>query len=448
MGSKGEPPRQHRYSLKEELFIRALDQVRRSHPGVEVSAGLKGVKLLDWADSTLHLEVPHEFSRTLFEKTVRPLLESALASMTGTDIRLRLHVAQASPFSGRRRIRSFRTRRANLADFLQDDGNRMVYRLVMDYRNARPLFDPLVIHGASQCGKTHLLRGFLALIRAEEGAGAVKYMAAPVFGRAYRATLYRRRIESFREEMNAPRILVLDEMHALESLPGAQAEIARLLERRQVLGQSTILASHHPPDGIEGLIPALASRLLGGMVVRLPRLRPETLMAYLKSRLLKRGVRLDPGILERAVNLGEGHPNTAESILLNAVASAREARRPVTLDGVLPLQPPGPDSGPDWNRIVRLTARIAGYFGVTVADLQSPRKVRRALVPRRLLALALRREFALTSSEIGRYLGGRSLSTVTVMLRQARALLEEDASVQELFSHLLPDSEGECHGDT
>lgn len=441
-------PRPHRYSLKEELFIRALDQVRLSHPGVEVSAGLKGVKLLDWADSTLHLEVPHEFSRTLFEKAVRPLLESALASLTGTDIRLRLHLAQAGPFPERRRIRSFRTRRANLADFLQDDGNRMVYRLVMDYRKARPLFDPLVIHGVSQCGKTHLLRGFLALMKAEVGAGSVKYMTAPVFGRAYRATLYRRRVESFREEMNSPRILVLDEMHGLESLPGAQAEMARLLERRQILGHSTILASRQPPDRIEGLIPALATRLHGGMVVRLHRLRPGTLVAFLKSRLLKRGVRLEPGILERAVHLGEGHPNTTESILLKAVASAREARRPVTLDCVLPLPAPGPDPGPDWKRIVHITSRVGGYFGVTVADLQSPRKVRRALAPRRFLALALRRGFALTSSEIGRYLGGRSLSTVTVMLRQARALLEEDASLRELFAHLLPDLEEERHGGT
>jgi len=437
-GSGGIRPLQNLLSLKEELFLQALEEVRREHDGFELRAGLKGIQLLDWADSTLHLEVPHEFSRRLFDRSVRPCLEASLKVLTGTVIRLRLHVKNAANPPVPRRVRAYRTGRADLSDFIQDPANRRAYGLVMEYTNGKPLFDPFLVCGPSRCGKTHLLRGLFETLRAGENEpGSVIYMTAPVFSRAFRATRYRRRLDSFKLEMDAPRILILDDLHRIATMPATQREVAQLLERRQMRAHLTLFGSREHPDRIQGFDAALRSRLLGGMVVPMRSLSPERLARHLETRLKRRGVRLDRSVIERAVHLSEGNPITAETIILNALAVARNQRRPLTAASIAPPRfPPGME-GPDGRRIDGITDRIAAFFGVSAADLRSPRKVRRALAPRRLLALALRQGFALTSAEIGRYLGGRSVSTVTVLLRQAKALLEEDPSLREMFQHCL-----------
>jgi len=438
-------PRQSLLSLKEELFLQALEAVCREHDGVELRAGLKGIQLLDWADSTLHLEVPYEFSLRLFDRAVRPWLEASLKALTGTVIRLRLHVKNVPDQPARKRVRGFRTRRADLNDFIQDQSNRMAFRLVMQYTTGKPLFDPFTVCGPPQCGKTHLLRGLFEILRGrEDDSGSVIYMTAPLFSRAFRATRYRRRLESFCSEMDAPRILILDDLHRLSTMPATQRAVAGLLERRQMRAHLTLFGSREPPDGIHGLDAGLRTRLLGGMVVSMQLLKPDSLARHLEIRLRRRGVRLDRSVIERAVELSENHPITAETVVLDALAEARSQRRPLTADAIAPPRVLPSPEGPDWRRIAGITDRIAAYFGVSAADLRSPRKVRRALAPRRLLALALRQGFALTSAEIGRYLGGRSVSTVTVLLRQGKALLEEDPSLRETFLHYLDDSDHEA----
>jgi chromosomal replication initiation ATPase DnaA len=443
-GSGGIRPQQSLLSLKEELFLQALEEVRREHDGVELRAGLKGIQLLDWADSTLHLEVPHEFSRRLFDHSVRPFLEASLKTLTGTVIRLRLHVKNAASHPAPKRVRRYRTGRADLSDFIQDPANRRAYGLVMEYTTGKPLFDPFLVCGPSRCGKTHLLRGLFEKLRArEDDPGSVIYMTAPAFSRAFRATRYRRRLESFKLEMDAPRILILDDLHRIATMPATQRAVVQLLERRQMRAHLTLFGSREPPDGIHGLDASLRTRLQGGMLATMRRLSPESLARHLKSRLKRRGVRLDQSVIERAVHLSEGNPITAETLILDAVAVARNQRRPLTTASIAPPCLPTGADGPDWRRIAGITDRIAAFFGVSTADLRSPRKVRRALAPRRLLALALRQGFALTSAEIGRYLGGRSVSTVTVLLRQGKALIEEDPSLREMFQHCLNEADHE-----
>ena len=328
----------------------------------------------------------------------------------------------------------------DLNDFILDEGNRMAHRLLMHYRDGSPLFDPLVIHGPARCGKTHLLRGFLALMKHQAGPGAVVYLTASMFSRAYRATLYRRRLDSFRAEMDEPRVLLLDDSQDLDTMPGTQREIVRLLDRRQARGFRTVVAGREPPASHTGLEDALRSRLSGGVVVPVKVLDSGSVASHLKTRLLKRGVRVDRSVLDRAVVLADGHPITAETLVLDALAEARQMHRPLT---AADMEPPVagngfPGSPEDRSgQMDRLTGQVAGYFGVSASDLRSPRKVRRALMPRRVLALILRRGLALTSAEIGRYLGGRSISTVTVLLRQGKALAVEDDGLRAMVEHWL-----------
>ncbi|MBN2490206.1 MAG: hypothetical protein JXQ29_05100 [Planctomycetes bacterium] len=430
-------------ALKEELFLQALDEVRRRQPGAETGAGLRGVKLRDWSGSTLHLEVPHEFVRGLFERAVRLPLESALLGLTGSVVRVRLHVAADDGGPHRRDSPAARSRPSSLADFIQDENNRVVFRLVTQYLKGNPLFDPFLVHGPAAAGKTHLLRGFVELCKRDGESGSAAYFTGSVFGRAFRATSYRRRLDAFRAEVDRPRILVIDGLDRLGTMPATQRELVRLLERRQARGHVTLFAAREHPLRLEGLEDALRSRLLGGMVVRMMPVSLAAVQARVKAGLAKRGVRIEDGVLGRAVELSGGHPVAAETMILRAVAVARAEGRAVRAAELEPPERPAPGDGPDWTRIEGLAAEVAAYFAVSVADLRSPRKVHRAMDPRRFLVVMLRRSFALPAADIGQYLGGRSVSTVAALQRQGTALLAEDPALRELADQL----QTTCHAD-
>jgi chromosomal replication initiator protein len=241
--------------------------------------------------------------------------------------------------------------------------------------------------------------------------------------------------------VDRPRILVIDELDRLATMPATQRELVRVLERRQARGNATLFAAREHPGRLAGLEEALRTRLLGGMVAQMKPPHPATVLARVKARLAKRGIRTETGVLARAVELGGGHPVAAETIVLEAAVAARSKGRPLVADQL--VSPPRPEAadGPGSSRIDRLTARVSTYFAVSAADLRSPRKVRRALEPRRFLALLLRRAAGLRSAEIGCYLGGRSVSTVTALLRQGAALLERDPALREFFEQLHPSND-------
>jgi chromosomal replication initiator protein len=327
----------------------------------------------------------------------------------------------------------------SLRDFVRDENNRAAYRMLLEHGNGKGLFDPFLVHGPTGCGKTHLLRGFLDVVSAARSRGRSAYLTAEAFGRAYRASLYRRRVEAFRAEMDAPSVLVIDDLGGLAGLEGTQREVVRLLERRGGLGHVTVFGARDLPDRISGLIPPLATRLDGGLVVGMKPARAASVVGHLKARLAKRGIRVERGVLERAVELAKGQPLTAETMVLEALVGARAARRPLTVEAVTDAMPPPASGEPDPGGVDRLAERVSAFFGVTVEDLRSPRKVRRALAPRRLLALGLRRAFELTSARIGRYLGGRSVSTVTAMLRRARADIEADSALGSVLEQMVKD---------
>lgn len=408
--------------IKEELFRAAIDDARRAVP----AAPWDRVRFLDWADSTVHLEADDGVEAGRFGGRARAALEAALAKVAGAEVHVRLHGAAPAP--SRRRWRAPRGG-ASLADFIVDESNRAAHRFLLTYRSGRALFDPCVFHGPARSGKTHLLRAFSHRCRADDAGRQVRYLTAAGFGRGYRASLHGGRLDGFRREIDTPELLLVDGLEAIGNEPGTQREFARALERRSRAGGATVVAARVLPTEVEGLNPALASRLMAGLVVKIGPVRTEAVARAVKTRLLKRGVRVGGAVLERAAMLAAGAPTVAESIVLRAIA---DHEPPVTPDDLAPPRDEGPTTPSlDSARIRRVATRIASAYGVTVDDLESPRKHRRAQRPRTLLALVLRERFSLTAAEIGRNLGDRSVSTVTKMLRRAREATAADPSIAE-----------------
>jgi chromosomal replication initiator protein len=76
-----------------------------------------------------------------------------------------------------------------------------------------------------------------------------------------------------------------------------------------------------------------------------------------------------------------------------------------------------------------IEAAVGAFFGVTPANLHSPRKGRTVSLARHFSMYLTRKHTNMSSSEVGRYMGGKNHATVLVACKKIDDLLNRDADV-------------------
>jgi chromosomal replication initiation ATPase DnaA len=100
---------------------------------------------------------------------------------------------------------------------------------------------------------------------------------------------------------------------------------------------------------------------------------------------------------------------------LAARIAALEARM-----GMIDDASAGPDVTGAGPSMARIAARIAEFYGISVADLRGPRRDRNLAWPRQD-AMAAMRDAGFTLGQIGRYLDGRDHTTILTGIRASKA---------------------------
>ncbi|HET7771267.1 MAG TPA: DnaA/Hda family protein [Chloroflexota bacterium] len=242
-------------------------------------------------------------------------------------------------------------------------------------------FNPLVLHGATGMGKTHLLHAVGgATLRARPSAPICLLGAAQLASELEAAVDLSARAAVLARYAGAS-LLLLDDAHELAGRAG-QKYALHLLEALVAAGGQVVCAADSPPRGIAGLDERLRAFLQSGLVAELSPPDDATRLAILRAK--------------------------SE---LRAGASPRAPRRRATPQHVL--------------RAVSLV------FGVPVEALLAARRDRQVVVPRQVAMLLMREETGASLSEIGAALGGRDHTTIIHGCDKIARSVVEDARLAE-----------------
>ena len=126
--------------------------------------------------------------------------------------------------------------------------------------------NPLLIHGASGVGKSHLLS---AIANALAPGVTVEYLSVDAFGDLWRAAEASGDAEQFLDRLSHLDVLLLDDLQTIAEPPGVQEQLVRLIAERDAAGRQLVVASDRPLRDISGLDDALSVRLASGVVVQL-----------------------------------------------------------------------------------------------------------------------------------------------------------------------------------
>jgi chromosomal replication initiator protein len=211
-------------------------------------------------------------------------------------------------------------------------------------------------------------------------------------------------------------------------------ELAFTLDDLDAAGAGIVVASTWPPGqwgADDGLTGRLASRLSGGLAVRLDLPGADLRRRYFLARAHQRGLLVGTQAVDWVINdlPTEGGFPPLEGILtrlaLEAGMRPRRAREVLDLDFVRKVLDHDLQSDPPRAVTLADAARsVARVFRVTLRDLRSASRSSGVVEARHFAMYLARQQTEASFATIGAYFGGRDPATVRHACRAAAARLE------------------------
>ncbi|WP_406698488.1 chromosomal replication initiator protein DnaA [Singulisphaera sp. Ch08] len=404
----------------------------------------EGVRL-GVADDALEVGVPNAFFREWIQGHFATNLIEAAEAVTGRTLRLTFQVAdeaeprvgnliepkpaddrrkhggtvplapepQAPPQGERERPRNQARPPRRLEDFVTGPCNRLAQAAAIEMvQTSGASFNPLVIHAGVGLGKTHLLEGIGHALRARNPGMKLVQGTAEAFTNGFLDAMRAGNLGSFRSRYRRADALIIDDVHFLAAKRATQDEFLHTFNALIAEGVPIIVAADQHPRRIARLTDELATRFLGGMVVKLDAPALDTRAAILKAKALARGVDVPNAVIAYIAEHLRSSVRELEGALHSLIAHAVLTGK--RLDLAL--------AKTALRDTIRHTAAAVGLrdveravcqlFEVDSETLKSVSRIRALSYPRMMAMYLARKHTGAAYSEIGRYFGGRNHSTV------------------------------------
>jgi chromosomal replication initiator protein len=315
---------------------------------------------------------------------------------------------QASSGQPRLQRRQF----ASLDTFVVGDCNRMAHASAGSVVTRPGTFSPLLLHGPSGCGKTHLLEGIWCQAKRSGALKRVIYLSAEQFTTQFVEALRGTGLPNFRRKYRDVEMLLIDDVHFFS---GKQSTLVELLHTIDTLvrdGRQIVLSADRPPNELRGLGPEIVARLSGGLTCGIEAADYATRLQILQNMAARQSLTIAPSCLGWLAGQLDGDARQLAGALNRLQAASEAFGRTISTDfAQLALT----DLLRTSRKAVRLNdivEAVSEIFGVEADQLQSGGKSPAVSHPR-MLAMFLARKYTRSAlSEIGRYFGRRSHTTV------------------------------------
>ena len=329
----------------------------------------------------------------------------------------------------------------SLETFVVGASNELAYnaaRVVINEQQSP--FNPLFIHGGYGVGKTHLLQGICNAVCGKRPQTHWLYLSAEDFANQFVLALKTKKLEAFRRRMRQTDLLVIDDIHFLASKPSTQEEFLHTFNTISLAGKQVVLACDEHPKQIGQLSEKLVNRFVSGMVVKINppdfATRCEICRRFAEN-IYSNGHHAvkdsDPGLPDGVIRyIAENlHSNVREleGAVLKLVAFASLKNEKVSLAMANAVLAEHLERCDPIVHVSDIESAVASYFGLTPANMHSSKKDRTVALARHLSMYLSRKHTRMSSSEIGRVMGGKNHATVLLACKRIEELLEKNSDL-------------------
>jgi chromosomal replication initiator protein len=374
---------------------------------------------------------PDDASPPLSQATTDQIEPTPSLEVQATVVEPAVHSQPQPSFVARTAGEPVRKRQlAKLDEFVTGPSNRMARAAAEMVVSRLGEISPLVIHGPSGTGKTHLLEGIVSAVREQHPGVSVMLVPAEQFTTSFLQALHGSGLPGFRRSYRSLDLLLIDDLQFFAGKRATAVELQQTFDALRRQGRQVICASDRAPETIADLGPELLGRLEGGMSVRLSPGDFEVRRGIVAGLVDQRGLECEPAVLDYvAMNLTRNARELTGGVN-RLEATSHMLGLPITLDLAEEALADLVRAGGRGVRLTDIERAVCTAFGLEQGSLQSQKRARTVNHPRMLAMFLARKHTPAALAEIGSYFGRRSHSTVIAARKTVSGWLASRARVQ------------------
>lgn len=319
---------------------------------------------------------------------------------------------------------------ARLEDFVTGASNRMARAAAEMVVSRLGEISPLVIHGPSGTGKTHLLEGIVALVREQHPGISAMLVPAEQFTTTFLQALHGSGLPGFRRSYRGLDILLVDDVQFFAGKRATAVELQQTFDALRRQGRQVICTCDREPETIEDLGADLLGRLEGGMSVRLSPAEFDVRRGIVAALVDRRGLECDEVVLDYVATHLTRNARELTGGVNRLEATSHMLGLPVSLELAEEALADLVRAGGRGVRLVDIERAVCAAFGLEQGCLQAPHRARAVNHPRMLAMFLARKHTPAALAEIGSYFGRRSHSTVIAARKTVSGWLASRTRVQ------------------
>jgi chromosomal replication initiator protein len=295
-------------------------------------------------------------------------------------------------------------------------------------------FNPLFVHAQVGLGKTHLLQ---AIALAARGAGRrVVYLTAEHFMYRFVAALKAQSALTFKEELRATDLLLIDDLQFLTGRQ-VQQEFCHTLNSLIDGARQVVVAADRPPADLETLDERVRSRLAGGLLVEIGAPELELRRRIVETRLAAAGrdglkAAISPAVIDFVAENIATNGRDLDGAVTRLIAHSQFSGEAMTLDlAELTLRDLMRGREARRVKIEDIQRIVCKQYNVSKADLLSARRTRTVVRPRQIAMYLSKVLTPRSLPEIGRRFGNRDHTTVLHAVRKIEDMVTSDRGVAD-----------------
>ena len=362
------------------------------------------------AEATPSKDLPRDMPRPVAAGRPR---DAVTARRSGALSRSASRAAVAGTPAGEHRGGVTSRRPATSLDaFVVGPSNRMAFAAIEIAASRPGEMSPLVIHGSSGVGKSHLLEGICGRFRDLHPGATTLLLSAEQFTTSFLQALHGSGLPGFRRGCRNADFLVIDDLQFFAGKRATLMEVQQTVDALHRQGRQMVFASDRDLTALDGLGPELLTRLRGGMTARIESPDYDVRRGIVAAVAATRGLTLPDEVIHYVATHMTRHARELIGALNRLEATSHMLGLPVTPGMAEEALADLVRSSARSVRLADIERAVCSAFGIEAGSLQSSRRARTVNHPRMLAMFLARRHTTSALTEIGSYFGRRSHSTV------------------------------------
>jgi chromosomal replication initiator protein len=273
-------------------------------------------------------------------------------------------------------------------------------------------FSPMLFFGPSSVGKTHLLEGIWSAARKNSRNLSALYLSAEQFTSHFLEALRGSGLPSFRRKYRGVGLLIIDDLQFFVGKRATQVELLHTVDTLMRDRRQLVFAADRSPAELAELGPELTTRLASGMVCRIEPPDYATRLGIVAQLARRMKLHLPADVQEYVASRLTNHARELSGALCRLQATSEALGKPITLPMADEALREMVHNSTRMVRLGDIEKAVCQAFGLEPQSLQADDKSKSISHPRMLAMWLARKHTRAALSEIGRYFGRRSHSTV------------------------------------